>query len=138
MRAFSLWQPMGTALIDGGKPWENRPRRTHVRGLVIVHAAAREEETGYYSAMHRWWPNWWHYPRPRGCLLGIVNLIDCKHIDEVRGEPWAYGPWCWRVELVMKFDTPIPFKGKQGFFNVPGSILPDSVEEVIQRHQVAA
>lgn len=138
MRAISLWQPMGTALFDGGKPWENRPRATKVRGLVVVHAAARAEEEGFYWACDKWWPKWWKSERPRGVLLGIVNLIGCKPIAEVQGQRWATGPWCWRVKPVLKFETPIPFKGKQGFFNVPNSILPDCVEEIMRQHAEAA
>lgn len=131
MRALSLWQPMASALIDGGKRWENRNRRTHVRGLVVIHAASREEEPGYYSTLDRWWPNWWKHDRPRGVLLGIVEITQCRPIEDVRGQPWAYGPWCWGIRPRLKFETPIPFKGGRGFFSVPGSILPDVVDQLI-------
>lgn len=137
MRGLSLWQPMGTALFHG-KPWENRPRATKVRGLVVVHAAARPEHEDLQFACSRWWPGWRDVERPRGALLGIIEIIDCKPYAEVGWEEWTAGPWCWRVRPVLKFRTPIPFKGKQGFFNVPNSILPDCVEEIMHQHAEAA
>lgn len=41
MRALSLWQPHGSLLVTGAKPFETRGRMTHVRGEVLLHVASR-------------------------------------------------------------------------------------------------
>ena len=38
MKAFTVYQPYAYAIIAGLKGYETRPRRTHIRGRVAVHA----------------------------------------------------------------------------------------------------
>ena len=39
MKAFTIYQPYAYAIVAGLKGYETRPRRTHIRGRVAVHAA---------------------------------------------------------------------------------------------------
>jgi hypothetical protein len=41
VRALSLWQPHGSLLVTGAKPFETRGRLTKVRGEILLHASAR-------------------------------------------------------------------------------------------------
>ena len=38
MKAFTVYQPYAYAIVAGLKGYETRPRRTHIRGRVAVHA----------------------------------------------------------------------------------------------------
>lgn len=38
MKAFTIYQPYAYAIVAGLKGYETRPRRTHIRGRVAVHA----------------------------------------------------------------------------------------------------
>ncbi len=43
MKAFTVYQPYAHAIIAGVKHYETRPRRTHIRGRVAVHAGRLDE-----------------------------------------------------------------------------------------------
>lgn len=38
------------------------------------------------------------------------------------------GPFCWVLQEVRKFATPIPYKGAQGIFNVPREVVAEAME----------
>ena len=44
MKAFTVYQPYAYAIVAGLKGYETRPRRTHIRGRVAVHAAKRKPQ----------------------------------------------------------------------------------------------
>lgn len=147
MRAISLWQPWASLWLSPAKVHETRHYRTMVRGPVIVHAAKRpidlidsdlEDLVGE------------HYPEPceirggrslvdclpLGALLGIVHITDCVPTIGIGGKTqhasladllagdWSAGRYAWRRSYYRRFETPIPWKGKQGFFEVPDNIIP--------------
>ena len=39
VKAFTVYQPYAYAIMEGLKQYETRPRRTHIRGRVAIHAA---------------------------------------------------------------------------------------------------
>ena len=43
MKAFTVYQPYAHAIVAGVKHYETRPRRTHIRGRVAVHAGRLDE-----------------------------------------------------------------------------------------------
>src|SRR5262249_20902135 len=43
--------------------------------------------------------------------------------EECQDQPWAEGPWCWILGRVRRLETPIPWRGAQGFFDVPDAEL---------------
>jgi hypothetical protein len=116
---------------------ENRNRATKYRGPLAIHAglslkwlqldAKREYDERYGLYINR---------MAFGAVVGTVDLIDCVYIVDIdRGAldekyPWlrshkhATGPYCFIFANPVRFKTPIPFRGAQGFFNVPDSILP--------------
>lgn len=54
---------------------------------------------------------------PRGALLGIVHVTDITHIDsdrQLRENPWAQGPWCWRLRDPAPLAAPLAYIGHQG------------------------
>jgi hypothetical protein len=35
------------------------------------------------------------------------------------GDPWARGPWSWRLSGPRPFGAPLPWRGNRGLFEVP-------------------
>ena len=68
-----------------------------------------------------------------GAIVGVATLAAWVHIDRVgdvaphlrerfgwvKDHPHTHGPWCWVLENLRRFPTPVPYKGAQGLFDVP-------------------
>jgi hypothetical protein len=115
MKALSVRQPWAWGLIHGPKRIENRTWRTEYRGLLLIHAGVSRAELGRCLEL----PG---CPDPRdlafGALIGIVRLIDCVPLDEVLGQPFAEGPWCW-ITAEPQAIEPYPYRGALSLFQVP-------------------
>lgn len=113
------------------------------RGPLLIHAGKSEKSIHESEAL-----------RAAGVLsvfgeiVGIVEVIDCVAIkinsdsstrsfplEVVIRYPWivrhvhAEGPFCIVLDNALRFATPIPFKGKQGLFNVDDAIVADALNE---------
>lgn len=62
---------------------------------------------------------------PRGAFIGIGELIDCIPVEKMTYEQrlrsrgfgdFRPGRFAWEFADVRRFKTPIPAKGRQGFF----------------------
>lgn len=122
-KALSVRQPWPWAIFHAGKDIENRDRRTHFRGDVLIHAgkqfdggqrgAARlllkwEDELDITSPPHARW-------LPRGGIVGIAEIVDCVSSSS---SPWFFGEFGY----VLQNAQPLPFvpcNGALGFFSVP-------------------
>ena len=49
--------------------------------------------------------------------------MDCVPAEEVRGQPFAEGPWCWLLENLRPLPTPIPYRGAQMLWDVPDEFV---------------
>ncbi len=145
MRALSLWQPHGSLLITGAKPFETRGRKTNVRGEILLHAAQRcvkWEMAQYLGDLHYqlglqpllgYRLNFNRVPQeevttahlPFGAFIGIGTLVNCirvedmtqKQIEQAQGfGDFSKGRFAWEFRNVRRFRTPIPARGHQGFF----------------------
>lgn len=75
----------------------------------------------------------WARDLPRGALIGKVNLIACmsagkmpeghEHTDDYQCGDFSEGRFAWRRGGYLRFATPIPYVGRQGFFDVPDEIV---------------
>ena len=136
MKAISLWQPWATPVVMGRKRYETRHWKTAYRGPLLIHAAKR------WQADQKMLLDEWPFrqlldgvPLPRGCILGRVNLTGCFLTENVLSRiaetecalgDWSRGRFCWRLEEAVLFRVPIPFRGSQGFFEVPDDLLTES------------
>lgn len=71
-------------------------------------------------------------PLPMGALVAVVDLVDCVPTETLRPQlglderafgnyqPERFG---WKLENVRALQTPVPFRGAQGFFNVDKVLL---------------
>lgn len=127
MKCISLWQPWASFVIRGHKQIETRSWYTGYRGLLLIHAAKTKEalkgETKLLAEL------------PFGALLGVVRLVDCRpteslisRITQKERDLGNYDPgrFGWIFDNAFQFiEQPIPYKGMQGFFEVPDSLLHD-------------
>lgn len=137
MKALSISQPWTELILAGEKLIENRKWATKVRGRVLVHAPLSFDSDAVAFICktlraHERDDLRMHLvegPIPRGALLGTVEILDCLPVEEMRRvivpdqEPWAFGPFCYSLANATRFDTPIPWKGALGFFDVPDNVL---------------
>lgn len=102
MKALTLYQPHALAIRLGYKPYETRPRRTHHRGLLAIHAAKiqRRELDGLVINPDEdrpkfAWPwseflpadyNAYFGDTCHGSIECIVHLEDCRPAPEVEAD----------------------------------------------------
>jgi hypothetical protein len=58
---------------------------------------------------------------PRGAYVGEVTVTDCRPLAEC-DSPWAFGPWCFLLTDALAYETPIPGRGRLGFYPVPPAV----------------
>jgi len=153
MKALSLWQPyasfMFANLPNPPKTIETRTRPSKHRGLLAIHATAkeptwiREEWLGnmdkitllrsYLQDLTAIIAGVPYLEKtfdelPRGRILGTVEVMECRPVIEARRIigplEWALGDFAHGRHAIFtrnprKLITPVPWKGKQGFWNLP-------------------
>ena len=130
MKAISLWQPWATLMACGLKKNETRHWATSYRGLLLIHATKRMEPPTILMRQllkpfsYQSWGDF-----PRGALVCQLNLVDCLPTDDyIPTHPeYQFGDYTpnrfvWITDNLQAFK-PIPYKGSQGFFNVPDHII---------------
>lgn len=144
MKAISLWQPFASAYLrEDLKPHETRhwPCPAKIIGQrIMVHAAARVPSSTLVGAAAEAaavaeFGLDWRKTLPFGALLGSVVITGCREMGLMLGggEPahdrdrafgiWRDGRFAWRGEHRESLETPIPWKGGQGWFNVPDDLV---------------
>lgn len=148
MKALSLWQPWASVIFekdDAGvavKPDETRGWSTHYRGPLAIHAAKyvmTSPSKRQYETALAWFGLRWDQ-LPFGCIVGVVELVDCRPAPDVARERTEWQRF-WgdyreigddgkkRYALTfknpVKLKVPLPYKGKQGFLEVPDHLLLD-------------
>ncbi len=124
MKALTICQPYAHLILTGEKPVENRTWTTRYRGPLLIHAGKSrawmdEDDERRYPGM------------VFGAIVGRVIMRGCmrpdrylvehpEHADNVH----VNGPFCFVLLEPVRFANPIPYRGAQGFFNVPDELLP--------------
>lgn len=118
MKALTIRQPWAWAIVTGLKSIENRSWPTRYRGLLLVHAG-RQPWSGAYDMPE--------CPAlkslPYGAIVGGVDVVDCVPVEQVAGDRFASGPWCWKLANAWLIEKPVPMLGKLGMFDVPAEII---------------
>lgn len=141
MKCLSIRQPWAWAILHGGKDIENRNWTTHYRGPLAIHAGKQfdigKADWDAYSRDMFGEP-WTSMARGYnqqpghvlGAIIGVVDLVDC--LPSFRcSSPWKAGPdpdyYCWKLANPRALETPIPYKGQLGLFD-----LPDNISNILQ------
>jgi len=133
MKALTICQPYAELILRGEKRIENRTWPTKHRGPMYLHA----------GKSRAWWnnePDGKLYPNAQfGAVVGIVNVIDCvpvtdiregKCYPELRESRHTLGPWCWVLADVVSIG-PWPWRGAQGLFDIDEDELDEVANQVL-------
>jgi hypothetical protein len=145
-KVLTLWQPWATLLAIGAKKIETRPIFTNwtiERGTYLIHAAKKwtseldaiSKQTPFKEVLKG-------YPLSLGCIIGSIDVIECKPIIEsndniilvgskdiyVTGNELAFGDYregryAWICQNPKHLKTPISYSNGQGYYqNFKGDI----------------
>lgn len=143
MKCISLWQPWASLVAIGAKTCETRSWETLYRGPLAIHAAKkwnrelerlcftspflgalRQNKADADQAMID--------EMPFGAIVATVRLVDCVYIEPrttpIESDERAFGDYTpgrfrWDLTDLRRLDTPIPWKGAQGLFDIPDDVI---------------
>lgn len=129
LQAVTVWQPWSWAILEAGKPAENRswalPQRLWGK-WVGLHAGVggggrqlADESQDIRDVFKIKVPP----DLPRRVLVGLVKFsrgYPLEQLPRPRTE-WDCGPWCWEVADRLAFSSTISISGAQGFWFVPAA-----------------
>lgn len=141
MKALSIKQPWAYLIAAGHKDVENRSWSTNYRGRIYIHASKTQDAAcGFRSAYTTllaqygrqradsiWEAYWKSGPLVEGAfanervpvfggIIGEVDIVDCVTKSD---SPWFEGPYGFVLANAVMYDKPIPYRGQQGFFEIP-------------------
>lgn len=124
---LSVRQPWAWLIVNGHKPVENRSWSTAFRGRLLIHAG-KTLDASYLEEVQQSLVLEFGAAAPvlppieqleRGGIVGEAVVTDCVREHESRYFTGPYG-------FVLADAKPLPFvpwRGMQGFFNVPASAI---------------
>lgn len=136
MKALSFLQPWLYAILELGKPVENRVWNCPAWMIdqpFLLHASKgydRDGEEyirslGYDIPTEKEFGGGRPIPLSRSAIVGQAVITSAAKYDpgpDLFGEdrdPWSFGPWVWRLTNVERFaDGAHGIKGALGFWNV--------------------
>ena len=111
MLALSVKQPWAWLIVHGLKTIENRTWPTKFRGRIYLHASKSFDVALVVRCQQgRIIPN-----LQRGAIIGEVDIVDCVAESD---SPWFTGPYGFVLRNPVAYEYPIPWRGKQRFFEV--------------------
>lgn len=141
MKAITIKQPWASLIVEGIKDIENRTWKTNFRGKVLIHAAAKSWDwdrlinymthMGTLGAFTAKWTRKWLLNLPTGAIIGSVEIVDCViNHPSIWAEKTIYKHgiaqtkpiFNWVLTSPIKFDKPIPCKGKLSFWDYNGEL----------------
>jgi activating signal cointegrator 1 len=152
MKAISLWQPWASLIATGAKTIETRSWSTRYRGPIAIHAAKRRNIDELIHHLSMWtfqgglaplvgkpldltgrsWPGVKHGHLPFGAIVAVAELYEVHRTDDLSlgiidtDRPFGdfrLGRFAWMLRNVQALEEPIPWRGSQGFFEVPDDVL---------------
>jgi len=104
MKALSVKQPWANMIARGEKTIELRSWGTRHRGDLLICSSKQP------------------YIEPAGCILAIVNLVNCRRATQADEEKacsivWLNVDFAWVFEDIRRI-APFPIKGAQGLFDI--------------------
>lgn len=143
MKALTLFQPWGWAIVAGHKTVENRtwkPPKTAIGTVIAIHAGKTYDAEGEaFLRKHGVEMPTDGAHRIHGALIGTAKLVravrhqDCAVFDgelfdaddgdPVRDDPMFFGPWGWVLTEVRPLAEPVYCGGSLGLWSVNPDVL---------------
>lgn len=124
-RCISLWEPWGSLIAQGKKTIECRPKRTNVRGDVLICCAVKQDKLikGFVEAYKEAGLLDRGFEPAFGYAVALAEIYDCKPLTSadikraaLLGENLDFGGWGWHLRNIRPLIEPECVLGKQGFF----------------------
>lgn len=147
MKAITVKQPWASLIVEGIKDIENRTWPTKFRGRVLIHAGANPVKFNALGDILTFQqfdilkgnvsPFIGNY---LGAIIGSVEIVDCvinhhsiwaeksnlyQLAPEETSEDYPDPIYNWVLANPIKFDKPIPAKGKLSFWEFADEQLPE-------------
>lgn len=136
MKALTICQPYAELILRRDKLVENRNWSTHYRGPLLIHAGKSRKWLLDYPEVD--------LPDGRmdfGAIVGVCDLVGCCSPNTIRCAPqsnplaWIWlkcpqhvcGPFCLVLRDICRFGKPIPYRGQQGLFEIPDSVVAEAM-----------
>lgn len=122
MKVLSIKNPWATLIISGYKKYEFRSWKTNYRGKILIHASLTSDKTAINNF------NNLNLDYKNGYIIGEAEIVDCIEINKdfeeklIKENKQVYGMslnktgYAWKIINIMKYDEPIPAKGKLGLW----------------------
>lgn len=143
MKALSIKQPWAWLICAGYKDIENRSWSLHMPPLYTWRGYAKNVPTRIYIhtglSTSDMIPEVIEFAKERLTILqrltmlaafdagifhgGIIGEVDITGCVEKSDSLWFVGPFGFTLANPVLYETPIPCKGKLGFFNIPEEVL---------------
>ena len=122
MKALTIKEPWATLIIEGYKKYEFRSWKTNYRGKLLIHAGLSLNKDMLNRCRE------YNLTCNNGSIIGEVDIVDCilvdsefsKRLHEENSDVYTsdyIGLYAWKIENVIKYENPIPAKGKLGLWN---------------------
>ena len=111
-KCLAVRQPWAWAICVGAKDIENRTWTTTHRGTIAIVASGKQTAVNGFVRAAK--------PRKLGtsmltysAVIGFVDVIDVVPLSaDLEKNPWAFGPYCWRLANARLLRSPIPTKAR--------------------------
>jgi hypothetical protein len=140
MRALTLWQPWGWAVVSGHKTVENRPWAPPANMVGVpfaIHAGKKWDEQAAESILMLLDSD--QLPlhptlTAAGAVIGVATIerfvwteafeVEERHPSTLTLEQsrWFFGPYGWVLRDVVRLDEPVPCRGFQMFWTLPSDV----------------
>lgn len=132
MRALSVIQPWAHCILHEGKNVENRPRTTHLRGTIAIHASLKKDQDRFDWLKSDYKIKLDVDAVPYGAILGFVEIIDVvtKKALTTKTKKWFMGDYGFVLANVVVLKHPVPIKGALGFWRLKGAALKKCLDQV--------
>lgn len=132
MRALSVMQPWAYCIAHKGKNVENRPRTTHMRGTIAIHASAGRDPERFEWLKDDHNINLDPNTVPFGAIVAFADIVDVITKKQVTGKTkkWFQGDYGYVLENVVVLKKPIAVKGALSFWKLKGTVLKKCLEQV--------
>ncbi len=130
MKALSIRQPWAWLIVNGHKNIENRTWELPpglVGQRVLVHAGKVFSPTSDVPGWERFDEAYW--PSPTAVLSAIIGEVTITGCVTESDSPWFEGPFGFTLADPVVYKTPVPCKGRLGFFTPPWGTPPDTAPE---------
>jgi len=128
--ALTICQPWAHLIMQGHKRVENRRWYTGHRGPMLIHAG-KSKDWMDLTTMQKYGLD--YRDLILGSIVGVADVVDCLALQAAKRPnpkyPWlakhehTEGPFCFVLQNVRRFAEPIPYRGEQGLFKVPRSMV---------------